>query len=102
MKKVQKTNISVNVILTMKEDGVVVNLASVTTKEIVFRKPDGTTVTKSAAFVTDGADGKIKYATESGFLDQTGVWELQPHFVFPGGGFTGRGEVVQFVVKDNL
>lgn len=44
-------------------------------QELVFTKPDGSVVAKTAEFVTDGTDGKIDYTTESGFLTE-GFWEV--------------------------
>ena len=48
-----------------------------TTLEMVFELPDDTTVTKTAAFTTDGKDGKIVYVIESGFITQVGTWKVR-------------------------
>jgi hypothetical protein len=57
--------------------GVVVNLSTATQHDLIFRKPDGTVLSKTGAFVTDGSDGKIKYVTVAGFLDLAGIWKVQ-------------------------
>jgi hypothetical protein len=103
MEQVQKNAIGVAVIGTITEDGLFQNVATVSTKTLVFRKPDVacTVVSKTATFVTDGTDGKIQYITEALFLDTVGVWECQGYVVFPGG-FDGRSDIQFFEVKDNL
>ncbi len=91
--------------VTILEDGVAVDVSTVTTKQLVFRKPGGTVVTKTAAFSSDGTNGKIRYVTESGFLNERSGsqnWKVQGAVVFPGGGYSGRSEVVEFAVKGNL
>lgn len=78
MKELRYGDIGVQIIITvLDQDGDVVNLSSATTKSIVFNLPDETTVTKTASFVSDGSDGKIKYTTESGFVSQLGIWAAQ-------------------------
>lgn len=103
MEQVQKNAIGVAIIATIQEDGALVNVSTVTTKQLIFRKPDlvGTLVTKTASFTTNGSDGKIQYLTEANFLDTPGVWKYQGYVVFPGG-FDGRSDVQSFEVKDNL
>lgn len=53
------------------------SLVTTTAREFEFTKPDGTIVTKTAAFVTDGSDGRLRYATEAGFLDVVGTWKVR-------------------------
>ena len=48
------------------------DISGATVKRILFQQPDGTIETKTASFVTNGRDGKIKYVTESGDIDQVG------------------------------
>ena|SRR5687767_15131557 len=88
------------IVVTVKEDDVVVNLSSVTSKSLVFKKPNGSSVTKTAAFFTDGIDGKLKYVTETGFLDVAGLWRIQADVVFPSG-YDGPSEVGTFRVLKN-
>ena len=47
----------------------VADISGATTKQFTFKRPDGTTFTKTAVFTTDGTDGNIQYVTESGVLD---------------------------------
>ena len=86
--------------VTIKDDGVVVDISSATTKEIIFKKPDGNTLTKNADFVNDGTDGKIDYSTVSGDLNLVGIWNIQAKVVLAGG--TWSSEVQEFQVFENL
>lgn len=86
--------------LLINEDGIAVDLSTAAVKNILFGKPDGTVVTKPAAFVTSGVDGKITYSTIAGDLDEAGVWTVQ--------GYVETAtqklwtDTIQFLVKSNL
>jgi hypothetical protein len=99
MESLQKDAVGVAIKGTIVEDDVAVNVSTVTTKQLVFTKPDGTQVTKTAAFLTDGSNGIIQYVTVSGFLDQAGTWSVQGYVVFPGG-FDGKSKRGYFQVED--
>ena len=58
------------------EDDAVVNVSG-GTFTMRFRKPDGTTVDKTATLVTDGSDGQIQYVSQSGDINQAGEWRVQ-------------------------
>lgn len=87
--------------MTVKDDdGVVVNLASATTLTFTFDKPDGTNITKTPTFVTDGSDGRLRYVAQSGDLDQIGLWRWQGTIVIPAGTF--HSDIYEFRVYPNL
>lgn len=69
--------------LTVVEGTSVVDISSASVKEILFQKPSGTVVTKTATFQTDGTDGKIRYITIAGDIDESGYWLYQGHIVLP-------------------
>lgn len=101
-KNVRKNAIGVKIDVTVKEDGTAINLSSVTTKNYIVTKPDGTTqVTWAASFITDGTNGQLRYTTVSGDLDQVGRYQLQVDLAFPSS-FTGRTDIGTFYVEDNL
>lgn len=102
MEVAQKNAIGVRIQVTIMEDNSPVDISAVTTKQIVFKKPDGTVTTETATNVTDGTDGKIEYRTVAGFLNVAGEWKAQGYVVFPGGGFDGRSDITQFEVAPNL
>lgn len=86
--------------VTIQDDGVAVNISTATTKEIIFRKPDKTKVTKAANFSSNGTDGKIRYTTVANDLDQAGLWSLQAHIVLPSGDW--KSSTSEFSVASNL
>ena len=51
------------------------NISGFTTLQIHMKKPDGTTSIFTAAFTTDGTDGKIEYQMLNGEIDQDGWWD---------------------------
>lgn len=87
--------------LTVKDGGSAVNISAATTKQIKFRKPNGTTVTKTAVFTTDGTDGKIKYTTVADDLDTAGIWRAEAYLAGVGG-WTGKSDFVEFRVQATL
>lgn len=87
--------------LTMKdENGAAVDVSAATTKQILFRKPDGTTLTKAASFGTTGADGVLTYTTVANDLAQDGGWEVQAYAVLPTGSW--HSDRTAFVVYPNV
>lgn len=50
--------------------------AYTSSKQMIFTKPDGKQVTKTASFKTDGSDGIIQYTVETGLLT-AGTWGVR-------------------------
>lgn len=86
--------------MTIYDDGEGVDLSTATLKQFIFKKPDGTTVTKTAAFSTNGADGKLRYVTVPNDLNVDGSWSLQVYVEMPTGKW--RSDVGVFSVLENL
>ncbi|MEE9593247.1 MAG: hypothetical protein V3W28_06685 [Thermoplasmata archaeon] len=80
--------------------GTAIDVSSATTQEIILRKPDGTVVTKTSVFTTDGTDGKIEYVTIADDLDAVGSWQAQANIVLPSEAW--RSAVASFRVRANL
>ena len=62
----------------------VVDLTGVTTKQIILLPPDGSSADKilTADFVNSpGTDGKIKFVTIAGTIDEVGEWRIQAKLV---------------------
>ena len=95
-------DIGTTIILTVQEDGVAVNISTATVKQIKLRKnPSGITKIFTAAFVTTGADGKIKYVTTAvSDLDEAGTWEAQAYIELPTGKW--NSDPANFTVEANL
>jgi hypothetical protein len=63
--------------LTCKQDGTAVDISSYTTLQYILTDPDGTATTKTAAFDSDGTDGKLKYTIITGDISGAGDWRVQ-------------------------
>lgn len=63
--------------LEIQDCGSSIDISNATTQQIIFIKPDLTEVTKTSVFTTDGKNGKIKYITVSGDIDQVGTWDIK-------------------------
>lgn len=89
-------------ITVVDDDGVAVDISGATSKQIVFLKPDETVVTKTAVFVSDGSDGKIKYTTIAGDLDIVGLWHIQPLIDISAGDVIFHADYDHFEVLEPL
>lgn len=76
------------------------DVSTATSQEIIFLKPDGTTVTQTSSFYTDGTDGIIQYTTIANDLDAAGTWKLQAKVTLPGGTWSSCTQ--KFKVYANL
>ena len=101
--EIRKGDIGTAFILTIKEDGSIVDVSGATgpnDKQIIWEKPNGTVETKTAEFDDDGVDGKIKYITLADDLDEIGNWEIQGKVSLGGG--TWSSDIKKFKVYRNL
>lgn len=85
---------------TVKDGSNAVDISGATTKQIILRRPDGTTLEKNADFTSDGTDGRMEYSTVSGDLNQAGSWMLQGYVVLPVGSWKSDTKI--FRVYENL
>lgn len=86
--------------LEIVEDGVVIDISLATGLKMRFQKPSGTTLEKTASFLTDGTDGIITYVTQASDLDESGLWTRQGAFVL--GAWNGHTDKVRFQVWPNI
>ena len=86
--------------LTITEEGVAMDLSTSSIKTIKFKKPNGEVLTKTAAFVTDGTDGKLKYVTIENDLDSTGKWSVQAYVEIGSGKW--HSTIGEFRVYSNI
>lgn len=77
-----------------------IDISSADTKQIILKKPSGSTLTKTAVFTTDGSDGKIQYVIESGDVDEVGTWKIQGKVVI--GSYEWHSNFESFKVYRNL
>jgi hypothetical protein len=87
-------------LITMHDGETVIDVSSAATKELRFKKPNGSVIVKNASFVLTGADGRIQYFTLPGDLDLDGYWKVQAHVVMPTGEWYSNSET--FEVFANL
>ena len=81
--------------------GAAIDVSAADVRQVILRKPSGAAVTKTAAFSSDGTDGKIRYVWGSGDLDEAGVWKAQPR-ASDTGVYDYYGRVVEIKVEANL
>jgi len=56
------------------------NISAATDLQIQFEAPNGREVQRTAAFTSDGSDGKIRYTTTSADINGIGVWKIRGHY----------------------
>lgn len=77
-KHIMVDTIGLDFIITILENCEdIIDISTATSIDIYLTKPDGTLISKTGTLVTDGTDGKVKYTTVSGDLDQVGTWKIQ-------------------------
>jgi len=70
--------------ITVKDDGVVVDISAATVTDFLIRKPDGSLLTVAADFYTDGTDGVLTYTTVEGDTDIAGLYKFQAKITLGG------------------
>jgi len=85
--RIHVNDIGTQIILTVLEDGAAYDISSATTLQIIIKKPDTTTLTKTASFFTDGTDGKMVYISVSGDFDVPGYYKIQGKVIIGGSTF---------------
>ena len=101
MAKPQEGAIGIPIAATVRNsDGSARDISNATIHDFIFRKPDGSCMTRAAMFLNDGSDGILVYNTEAGDLTPAGFWRLQADLVQPG--YEGLSSVGSFWVLRNL
>lgn len=86
--------------ITLLSGSTAVDVSGASSKYILFRKPDGTTLQKTATFYTDGSDGIVEYTAVSGDLNATGTWKIQARVTLTNGTWSSNQE--SFKVYPNI
>lgn len=87
-------------LVTFQDAGVVVDISSATTKDILLHDPEGVTATLAGTFTTDGTDGKLQITSVAATFDMAGCWKIQGHVVLAGGEW--HTDIAVFEVFANL
>lgn len=87
MDKIRKLDAGVQILVTIySPDGEVVDVSTATLIAFKFDKPqDSTVLETTGSFYTDGSDGKVYYTTQTGEMDQVGIWKYQVYITMGGG-----------------
>ena len=93
-------DIGVNFNITVMNYTVPLDVSNADDIYIIFQKPDSSDLTKTAALTTNGTDGKIKYTTVAGDLDQIGTWQIQARVDFGASVFST--DIQKFKVYRNI
>jgi len=82
-----------------RHDNIVLDLSGALVRQIIFYKPDTSTVITTGSLTNDGTDGKMYYTSPSGLLDTAGEWGIQGRVEYPTAAWST--EVQGFVVEEN-
>lgn len=93
-------DVGTTIVVTVKDGSSVVDMSGATGKFLYLKPTNGTLLTKTASFYTDGSDGKIKYTTIAGDMSIPGPWELQAYVQF--GSNSWKSDVKKFTVYPNI
>lgn len=93
-------DIGVNFNITVMNGTAVLDVSNANSINIIFQKPDGSDLTKTATLVTNGTDGNIRYTSVSGDLDQIGTWQIQARVNFGASVFST--DIQKFKVYRNI
>jgi hypothetical protein len=100
--EIHQDDIGTRFLVTVKDDGVAVNLTSATLKQLNFRKPDDSVLNRTASGLGGGSEssGIMYYDTVAGDLDAVGVYKMQGKVTIPSGTF--YTDIYTFKVHSNL
>jgi len=96
--EIHQNDIGTQFEVTVKDGSTAVDLAAASTKQLIFTKPSGAKVTKTASDGT--ATGQLTYTTASGDLNETGEYRIQAFVIV--GGNQWHSDIGQFTVHSNL
>jgi hypothetical protein len=80
-------DVGTQLIMTVKDDGVVVDISSASSLSVIIKKPDGVNYTKIGTLLNDGTDGKMYYTSVNGDFNAAGNYKIQGIVTLPGGTF---------------
>lgn len=70
-------DVGTQLIMTVKDDGAVVDISSASSLTVILKKPDGQTYTKTGILLNDGTDGKMYYTSVNGDFNAAGSYKIQ-------------------------
>lgn len=85
--EIHEGDIGTKLLITVTDDGSIVDISSASSLSIYIKKPSGTILTRTGVLETDGTDGKMYYITVAGDLDAAGNYKIQGKVVLPAGSY---------------
>jgi hypothetical protein len=82
------------------QSGTAVDISGATTKLFLLKQAGGSVTTITAAFVTSGTDGSIKFTSTAAHFDTQGKFKLQAYVT--NGTTVWRTDIYEFSVSANL
>jgi hypothetical protein len=98
--EIHVNDVGTQLIITIKDDGVVVDISAASLLQIILKKPDGKSYTKTGTFYTNGTDGKMTYTSIDGDFNVPGNYKIQGKVTLAGG--TYYSSISDFQVYCNL
>ena len=93
-------NKTINIYIVDDEDDGI-DISSGTTKQFLFRKPDGTETTVTATFIGGGTAGGLTYTVDAtSFFDVAGRWAVQA--IVSAASTVWKSAIGYFHVENNL
>ncbi len=83
--EIHVNDVGTRFLITVKDDGTVVNVSGVSSISLIFKKPSDTVIYRSGLLYTNGTDGKVYYDAVAGDLDEAGYYKLQGRVSFTSG-----------------
>ena len=98
--EIHVNDVGTRFLLTIKDDGDVVNISEASSISVIFKKPDDTVTYRPGVVVNSGVDGRVYYDTVAGDLSNAGLYKLQARVALPRG--TYYTDIHSFQVHCNL
>ena len=84
---IHKGDTGTKLLITIKDNGGVVDISSASSLSIFIKRPDGTVLTRAGILETDGTDGKMYYIIVAGDLNEAGLYKIQAQVTLTSGAF---------------
>lgn len=93
-------DIGTQLIVTVYDDGVIVDISAASALTITLKKPNGVSYNKIGTLYTNGTDGKMYYVSVDGDFNEPGNYKIQGKITLAGG--TYYTSVGSFKVHCNI
>jgi len=100
--EIHQDDLGTRFLVTVKDDGVVVDVSGASLRQLTFKKPSDTLMVKTASIISDASavSGVMYYDTIADDLDEAGKYKLQGKVTLASG--TYYTDIYTFQVHCNL